>query len=199
MKTRTLIAILALLAAPAFGEEDVRSKVAEADEQSGATALIDPDKSIFGIPLGTTEDEFIAKYGKPMGYLRLDSDETAMLYGKSHAFIFKDGQLGGVLLTYNTLDWDLSKGLRETQLFPSYNGWELSNGLKPEMTLADARKILGDKLTAEDSHGRYHQQYLTDKSRVKLSFSFRSGKAEDDENSYSLHSIFIRPKENTGQ
>lgn len=164
MKIPPLLTIFALLAAPAFGQEDVRSKVAEASQEPGANSLIDPDKSIFGIPLGTTEDEFIAKYGKPMGYLRLDGDETAMLYGKSLAFIFKEGRFGGVLLTYNTLDWDLSMGIRESQMFPSYNSWELSNGLKPDMTLADARKILGDKLTSEDSHGRYHQQYLTDKS-----------------------------------
>ena len=198
MKVCTFLITLALVSL-SFGEEDARCKVVGPANQAHVNPLIDPDKSIFGMPLGTSEDEFIQKNGKPTGYVRLMGDETAMLYGKSHAFLFKDGKLAGILVTHNTMDWELSKSIGQYRSFPDHSDWQLSNGLKPDMTLAAVRKILGDKLFSEDAPRRYHQQFKTDLSLVKLSFSFMSGKSDDDEEAYSLRSVLIRPRSEENQ
>ena len=117
--------------------------------------MIDPDKSIFGIPLGTTEDEFIRKNGKPTGYLNLEDGETALLYGNCHAFFFKRGKLVGVLLTHATVDRQLFERMAMETDFPSLRGWKISNGVKAEMTLPEVRSILGDRLTARIAKRRH--------------------------------------------
>jgi hypothetical protein len=93
---KPILAILILTGAVslAVGAQDIRSKVAS---PSGAslTNIIDPDKSIYGEEWGSTEDEFISKFGYPTGYIRLNGAETAMLYGKNHAFIFTASKLSG--------------------------------------------------------------------------------------------------------
>jgi hypothetical protein len=193
MKTVTLLLICALTS-PVICEEDIRSKVADATEQAPNNLIIDPDKSIFGIPLGTSEDEIIEKYGKPSGYLRLKGNQTAMIYGKSHALFLNDGKLTGIFLAHYVIDWDLSKSLRESDAFPSTSNWELSNGLKPDMTLADARKILGEKLSPDHRTSRHQQRFTTEKSEVTLRFSSRGGAANDDETAYSLFGVTVMPK-----
>src|SRR5947207_10389417 len=107
MKTSASLGSLLLGLAP-FTADDIRSKVADGKEERKLTRFIDPDKSIFGMAFGTTEDEFIAMHGKPTGYVRLTGDETAMIYGKSHAFIFEGSKLAGVRIAHTIVDWKLS-------------------------------------------------------------------------------------------
>ena len=188
MKTITLVTLLAL-ASCTFAADDVRSKVTEAREQKKLTTRIDPDKSIYGIPFGTTEDEFIGTHGKPMGYLRLNGAETAMIYGKSHAFIFESGKLVGVRINHHILDWKLSANLSDSSPFEGIR-WQLSNGIENEMSLTDVRKNLGDKLLKKD----FHQQYfLTDKARVELDFSHYTDRGDNDD-AYRLFGIYLRLK-----
>src|SRR3954451_6862470 len=76
--------------------QDIRDKVAAPPEAGSMSGLIDPDSSIYGIPFGTTEDQFITQFGRPTGYLRLAAGMTGMIYGKTHCFLFAGGQLAGV-------------------------------------------------------------------------------------------------------
>ena len=108
MNSIALVALLAFASATFAADDDVRSKITEARETKKLTTQIDPDKSIYGIPFGITEDEFITRHGKPMGYLRLNGVETAMIYGKSHAFLFVSGKLAGLRLNHHILDLKLS-------------------------------------------------------------------------------------------
>ena len=194
MKTITL-PLLLVLATTSFAEEDLRSKVADANDDKSFNSVIDPDKSIFGIPLGTTEDEFIEKSGKPVGYLRLKGDETAMIYGKSNGFIFSGGKLAGVILTSSIINYELAESMEKSKVFPDQDEWELSNGVKPDMKLSKVRELFGGRLSTDDGQRLYRQYALTDKSRVELSFSRSTAKAEDDEEAYSLHSIIIKPRD----
>ena len=43
--------------------------------------------------------------------MRLNGAETAMLYGKSHAFIFESGKLAGLRISANILGWKLSPNI----------------------------------------------------------------------------------------
>ena len=169
--------------------------------------IIDPDKSFFGVPLGTSEDRLIRKFGEPVGYLRLTDNRSLILYGDTVAFIFQSGKLSGILL--RDKDWGFLAALK--QELPSKNPlwwpeppkpwdnqWELNNGLKNKMSLVDVRGILGDSLQPEEptcKNSRYRQYYLTDKSKVSLGF-VRTGKDnEDDENAYWLYSVRVEPRQ----
>lgn len=185
------------MASGAYGADDFRSKVMDAPGGKRLSAQIDPDKSIYGIPFGTTEEDFIAKHGKPMGYLRLNGTETAMLYGRSHAFTFESGKLVGIRIRQSILDWKLASNI--AVLSPFDGNWRLSNGIENEMRLTDVKKILGNKLSREDFSRHY---YLTDKARVELDFTYsmdmgdKSDKGDkfDNDDGYRVSGIFVRAK-----
>lgn len=193
MKAITL-SLLLVLATASFAEEDLRCKVAEANDDKSFNSVIDPDKSIFGIPLGTSEEEFIEKNGKPVGYLRLKGDETVMIYGKSNGFLFSGGKLAGVMVAHSIINYDLAESIEKSKIFPDDNQWELSNGVKPDMKLAKVRELFGGRLSSDDGPRLYRQSALTERSRVELFFSRHSDKSEDDEAAYSLMSIVLRPR-----
>jgi len=193
MKPLTLF-LLFTLATACLAEEDLRCMVADANDDKNFNSVIDPDKSIFGIPLGTTEEEFIEKNGKPLGYLRLKGSETVMIYGKSNGFLFSGGKLAGVMVAHNIINYELAESMEKSKIFPDYNQWELSNGVKPDMKLAKVRELFGGRLSSDDGPRLYRQYALTEKSRVELSFSRHTDKAENDEEAYSLNSIIIRPR-----
>jgi hypothetical protein len=180
------LAILLTVVSSVFGADDIRSKVADGKDEKQLTRRIDPDESIYGIPFGTREDEFIARHGKPTGYVRLSGAETAMVYGKSHAFIFKSGSLVGIRITHNIMDWKLSNASAPSP----FNGinWQLSNGIETEMSLAQVRKILGDKLSTK----RYRQYYyMTEKAQVELDFSHHTSEGDSDD-AYRVFGIFLK-------
>jgi hypothetical protein len=185
-----------------------------AQTAAAENGIIDPDKSFFGVPLGTSEDRLIKKFGEPVGYLRLTDNRSLMLYGDTMAFIFQSGKLSGILL--RDKDWGFLDA-RLKQELPSKNSlgwpkppqpwdnpkpwdnqWELNNGLKNKMGLVDIRGILGDSLQPEEptsKNSRHWQYYLTDKSKVSLGFLRTGHDNEDDENAYWLYSVSVEPRQ----
>jgi TonB family protein len=186
MKSTLAIWVFIVTVSLPLGAQDIRSKVGSPAGTSSPD-LIDPDRSVYGMEWGSSEDEFIKKFGYPTGYIRLNSSDTVMLYGKEHAFIFTAAKLSGVRITRTVLDWKLSQD-RLTQ--PPFDGmrWQLSNGIRQEMTLAEVKKILGDSLMTD----RYQQRYFnTDKSHIELDFAHSSREGENDE-AYRIHGLYIR-------
>ena len=185
MKTITVVTLLTFVSS-VFGADDIRSKVTDSNDAKKLTRQIDPDKSIYGIPFGTTEDEFIARNGKPIGYVRLSGAETAMIYGKSHAFIFEGGSLVGIRITRSIVDWKLSNASAPSP-FDGIN-WQLANGIESEMSLTQVRKILGDKLSTK----RYRQYYyMTEKAQVELDFSHYTSEGEGDD-AHRVYGILVK-------
>ncbi len=177
-------------------EDDLRSKVGEAwqTDEVAFSGFIDPDQSIFGIPIGTTEDEFILKRGKPRGYIRLHDggrpsgfvrligEETAMIYGDKEAFIFESGKLAGIRISPVSLfDWKLANRYPDGK-------WQLSNGIERDMNLAQVRRILGDKL---EMKGNYQYYYRTEKAVVELEFMHWTGLGDKAE-AYNVSGILVR-------
>lgn len=187
MKPLALIASL-LLAGSNLPAADIRTNITDGKEAAALLSVIDPDKSVYGIGFGITEDKFIAAHGKPNGYLRLSGNETAMLYGKKHLFIFEEGKLVGVRITDSIMDWKLSQTMTISSAFDGIQ-WRLSNGIRTEMNLKEVKKILGDKLSTEN----YQRHYVTEKARIELDFSHHTNEGDNDE-AYKVHGIYIRAK-----
>jgi hypothetical protein len=187
---KTLFAVLlALFTTIAFSADDIRSKVTAGTGVAKLRSLeIDPDVSIYGIPFGTPEDDFIKAIGSPpAGYLRLNGAETAMIYGRAHAFLFENGRLVGLRISSQILDWNLAK---ELQAWGSYDmmGWELSNGISQQMNLKQVKNLLGAKLMSNE-FDRYY--YTTVKARVELNFAHYANEPDTDL-AHKLHGIYVR-------
>jgi len=184
---KPILAILVLTVAVSLdvGAQDVRSKVGPSSETS-LTNIIDPDRSIYGAPWGLSEDEFIKTFGSPIGYIRLNGAETAMLYGRNHAFIFTSSKLSGVRISSMVFDWKLSQALLTLTPLDGIR-WQLSNGIRREMNLAEVKKILGESLKTD----RYQRYFNSDKARIEIDFSHYTNEGEKDE-AYRLSGIYIR-------
>jgi TonB family protein len=185
---KALLAILILTATVALQVEaqDVRSKVGLPSETS-LTNIIDPDKSLYGAQWGSSEDEFINKFGSPTGYIRLNGTDTVMLYGKSHAFIFTAAKLSGVRITGSVFDGKLSQAQLTQTPFDAIR-WQLSNGVRKDMNLADVKKILGDSLKSIYSQSYY---FNSNKTRIELDFAHFPREGEKDE-AYRIYGLYLR-------
>jgi TonB family protein len=187
---KPILAVLVLTIAGSLdvGAQDVRSKVGPTGATS-ITNIIDPDKSIYGVQWGSSEDEFITRFGNPTGYIRLNGSDTAMEYGKSHAFIFTASKLSGLRICMSVLDWKLSQSILTITPFDGIR-WQLSNGISRDMNLAEVRKIVGDRLR-DERPGRYQLYFNSDNARIELEFSRITNEGDRDE-SYKVYGIYIR-------
>src|SRR2546423_3494122 len=140
MKSMLAILVLTVYVSLEVGAQDIRSKVGPTPETS-FTNIIDPDRSIYGTPWDTSEDEFIKKFGHPTGYIRLNDAETVMIYGRHHAFLFTAAKLSGVRISGFMFDWKLSQVPLSPTPFDAIT-WQLTNGIRAKMNLAEVKKIL---------------------------------------------------------
>lgn len=167
MKTCFLAATILLLAITGCATSDRAPNPTTAAAQIKDPSLIDPDAGIYGIPYGTSEQEFIASHGRPMGQLKLNRNGSALIYNNTHAFIFDHGKLAGLRISLGMFDAKLTYGRFDEGKFDRIS-WKLSDGIENGMLLADVRKILGDRLSMR---GELQHYYLTAKSRVNLDFT----------------------------
>lgn len=183
---KTILSLIAILAiSTASGEEDVRAKVHLKDHN--VKTLIDPDNHIYGHPLGISEDDFIKSEGSPLGYLKISPKSTVMIYGKSHAFIFTEGKLSGLRISSQVFDWRIANRLPNDAAHTAEN-WKLSNGLYPDMPLAEVKKLLGEKLIEKD----YKTYFDVGSSRVEIDFvTYTSG---DNAGEKRIGGIYIAKK-----
>lgn len=186
MKSFLVIFVLTMTISLQVGAQDIRSKVGPSSESS-FTNIIDPDSGVYGTQWGSSEDEFIKNFGHPTGYIRLNGAETAMLYGKEHAFIFTASKLSGVRINRHLFDWKLSNSVPSQNRFDAIS-WQLPNGIRQQMNLADIKKILGEGLKTDRNRQRY---FSTDKTSVELDFTHYPREGENDE-AYKLVGIYIR-------
>ena len=182
MKPILAILVLTVCVSLDVVAQDIRSKVAPTSEIN----IIDPDRSIYGVQWGSSEDEFISKFGRPNGYIRLNDAQTAMLYGKKHAFIFTSSKLSGVRITNFVFDWKLSQAMLPQNPLDGIR-WQLSNGIRLDMNLADVKTILGESLKTNSSH-RY---FNSDKARIEIDFARYPTEGERDE-AYRVYGVYIR-------
>lgn len=172
---RSIVFLLVIAQALVCYAQDIRAKVQTERATGQITNVIDPDSSIYGIPYGTTEDEFVAQFGNPMGYMRMSGNTTCMIYGKSHGFIFEDGKLIGVRITDLIFDWKMSLSITGQSPFDGIQ-WKLTNGIRAGMNLADVKRILGQSLSGDE----YDKYYETSSGRVELEFAHYTDEGNTD-------------------
>jgi hypothetical protein len=178
--------LVAVLAALAFTSQaaDPRDAVTQSAPRT-ASLLIDVASRIFyGVPVGTSEDAFIAQNGRPAGYIRLNGEETFLLYAADVGFLFRNSKLSGLVVSDNLVDWEMSKRLRTNSPFDGVR-WRLENGLRIGTSRAEARNILGARLEGDS----YNSSYSQGDFRVHLSFSRIAG--PESEQNFKLRGIRI--------
>lgn len=179
---KNFIPILVLLFNPLVNAEDIRGKVRVESENESFS--IDPGKHAYGVPWGATEDEFINIEGQPNGYLKLTKSKTAMLYGRSHAFIFVEGKLEEIRITSQIIDWKLANQVSDNFKRRDSN-WKLANGVHAEMNEKRLKELLGDKLRSTD-HASYFEE---NGCRVELNFvSYSMGERKGQR---TVHGVYI--------
>lgn len=186
MKIITFFIGFALLATASA--QDIRDKVVPAAVEDQLPSLIDPDVSIYGIGFGVSEDDFIARFGKATGYVRITPHESGLIYGRSHCFFFTDGKLSGVRITSSIFDWSVGNRVSAISPFSSIN-WKLNNGISRDSNLTDMKRILGDKLV-KDGPQYYYQ---TEKARVDVEVAHLTT-AGDIDAAWRVHGLIIRKR-----
>ena len=170
--------------------QDLRNKVFPAAASTAVSPVIDlQKKTIFGTPLGTTEDQFIARHGPAIGYVRLSPGKSLMVYGNTVGFLFDGGKLAGVRLSSMLMDWRVAQELSLRTPFQDME-WQLGNGLREDMLMDEVKRILGKQLQT----GRYNSLYYVDNGLrvdfdIATSQRMLNGVAQDGEQ--RLSGIFI--------
>ena len=147
--------------------------------------VIDPDRGAYGVPFGSTEKQLIEKLGAPSGTIQLSSTRRALIYGKSHAFLFRKGSFRTFIFSQDVLDYRVSGGMEPHPTIDSVS-WVLGPGIKNGMNYAQVAKAL----RRTDAQGDYDLNYETTNARVQLQFSGRQGGRGDPE-SFTLHGFVI--------
>lgn len=169
----------------AFGQ-DIRDFVKSNRSPEVEVFEIDPDKQIFGIPYGTSEDDVLKKLGKADGYFRINKNTTAILYGGYCSLIFRNDSLDGVKVGHGQIDWRLMIEMPEGVTF-RFNNWMLKNGIKAGMTLKEA----GKKADIKDS--KYGKRFETEKAVIEIEVGVMSGSKDKDEATI-ISGLYIRRK-----
>jgi len=124
---------------------------------------IDPGKSIFGCPYGSTEKEVMDILGQPVGKIYKGDSSFSLLYGNDSQLKFKDDRLCGVSLQ-NAFDFlnsnhpmSFSTSNRNQDAQSSTGGWRLTNGIQHGMEVSEALKIPGIKTDEECWRIKYTQ------------------------------------------
>ena len=121
-----------------------------------ADLTIDPGKSIFGCPYGSTEKEVIEKLGPPIGKQSNKAGGSTLYYGADCALIFTDGGLCGAKLDdtfdflYGGQDMRFSSIKENYQTKEKTGGWKLANGVHHMMNIIDAKKLCGFESKEQD-------------------------------------------------
>ncbi|MDD5772016.1 MAG: hypothetical protein PHX78_00955 [bacterium] len=160
------------------------------EKRSMLIPIIEPDKSLFGIPYGTGEDEFIARFGQPMRSNRSGKTGREMMYGKKYIFVFEKTKLAGMKTIYSEHE--------VYQIIPTHNTfdyleWKLSNGITKNMNLAEVKKILGNNAGEFENKGIPKFYFTTVKARIEISLRHEAERENTDE-AYIVSEISVKLK-----
>jgi len=172
--------------------QDIREKVRKGKVANKESRLIDPNDSIFGFKVGTSEDELLEAKGKAKGYVRLSAGNSAIFFDGEVSYIFTDEKLSGVTVGMSLIDSQITRYFSGREEFRRI-GWKLDNGIRENMDLDDVKKILGDKLKKSGIIPSEYRQYYEDgASEVHLSFS--STTLDGGKRRFMLHALMVVPK-----
>ena len=179
-----ILSIIFFLPLIVFAEEDVRSNVADPEKGVVTNSVIDIGKHIFGHEYGVTENDFIAKEGKPDGYFSLSGGKSVMIYGNNVGIVFRNKKLIGVRISSTLFDWELAKDLKSKSRFDGIS-WRVKQGVEKGMTKKQILEIHG-----KDLRGADYQKFLQfEQDRLVISFS--SSQIDGGERKFIVCGIYL--------
>lgn len=190
MKAHLLLpALLCLLFSPAYAEEACQLSGPEDYRPQQFKTLskeIDPDRGAYGVPFNTGEKEIIAVLGTPSGIYRISELRTVLFYGKSHAFVLKNGKFKELYVSDHVLDWRLVN-VMEAHPFFDDGRWELKPGIKQQMSFQQVREKLGNEL----GDPNYQVKYTSNRASIELQF-YGTSSPDRKKSDYRLNGFVIR-------
>ena len=184
-----LLATLCMIDA-AWTQEQARTSVGDLLAPSGPIKpklleelkdrVIDPQRGVYGLSLGATEDETVRRFGKPVGIVELSESHRAYLYGKAHLLGFKKGRFYQLIVGNYLIARQLHE-LMDADLWFDSDSWKLTPGIKRGMSVDTVAKLLKRDIP----HGVYIWTYTDGDAQIELGFSRHttkeSGKPEKAE------------------
>lgn len=127
---------------------------------------IDPDGLVYGLKFGATEKQVLDALGVPNGLIAISDTRKALLYGKSHLFIFRGGKFRELRIGEHVINWELARQMDGNPFFDR-GDWVVKPGIRNGMSFEEVQKVLNRPGAAPD----YKFSYDTKEASVSLSFS----------------------------
>jgi hypothetical protein len=128
--------------------------------------IIDPDGSIYGLKFGATEKQVIDALGVPNGVIAVSDTRKALLYGKTHLFILRNGKFRELRVGDHVISWELAQQMDGNPFFDR-GDWELKPGIRQRMSFEDVQKLVNRPAAVPD----HKFSYDTREASVNLSFA----------------------------
>jgi hypothetical protein len=127
---------------------------------------IDPDGLIYGLRFGSTEKQVLDAFGVPNGVIAISETRKALLYGKSHLFVFRGGKLRELRIGEHVINWEVARQMDGNPFFDR-GDWVVKPGIRNGMSFEEVQKALARPGVAPD----HRYSYDTKEASVSLSFS----------------------------
>ena len=174
-----------------YGLADVPSSSPRAQVAPKTTSnVLDPSRHVFGLPVGSSEQEIVDFFGEPDGYFRMSGVESVLFYGDGVAFTVQDNRMSRVNLASSPLiNYELAQTMRSESPLAGID-WSLPSGVR-DGTLQDrVREHYGDPVGDPSD---WTWTYATDTGLMTLNFSrhTNSEDSDDDGGVFKVNAITV--------
>lgn len=147
-------------------------------------AEVDPDGVVYGLPFGSSKAEVTAALGQPRGVIAISEVKEALLYGRSHFFVFHRGKLRELIVQGHAVDWTIAKRFEDHPFFDRRK-WRILPGIEKDM---DFGQVM-DVLELQDVEPDYRYTLAGPNSSTTLFFS--GWQDQSGPESFRLSGFFI--------
>lgn len=127
---------------------------------------IDPDGSIYGLRFGATEKQILDAFGLPNGVVIISDTRKALLYGKSHLFVLRNGRFRELRIGEHVINWEIARQMDGNPFFDR-SDWVVRPGIRNGMSFEEIQKLIGRPAAVPD----HKFSYDTKEASVALSFA----------------------------
>ena len=127
---------------------------------------IDPDGSIYGLRFGASEKQLLEAFGMPNGVIVISDTRKALLYGKSHLFLLRNGRFRELRIGDHVINWEVARQMDGNPFFDR-SDWVVQPGIRNGMSFEEVQKLIGRPAAVPD----HKFSYDTKEASVALSFA----------------------------
>lgn len=140
------------------------------DQFSKRDKVITPGLMVYGVPWTASIDDFKREFGPPTGMFSVRNDAVALIYGRSHVFLFEKGELREVSIDRRLFNYVLEPHVLPHPFFDAQDS-VIAPGLKLGMTPAEIMKLLPGKFSPPGDHDN-SSLFVLDHASVKVWYAF---------------------------